>query len=646
MAGSRREAAAVRVAEVRAPAEAVRERLRVALVGHVDHGKSTLVGRMLHDAGLLMQGKREAIADMCARRGMAFEWAFVTDAFQAERDQEVTIDSAEIRFRAGPREVVLIDAPGHQEFLRNMVSGAARADAAILIVDAAEGLKEQSHRHAYLLSLLGIGQVAVVVNKMDRVDFAADRFREVAEASKAYLAGLGIRPLWIIPVAAREGDNLVKRSARTRWYDGPTVAEALQRFTPPTAPSGLPLRFPVQDVYKVDDRRILVGRLESGRLRVGETLLFSPSNKTGRVKSIEVWNREPPAEEAVAGQAIGMTLDEPLFVERGELASHEDHAPVETNVFRAHLFWLGRAPLEVGKRYRLRLHTSETPVQVETIEGVIDAADLSNTPGETVGRNGFAQVVLRTRRIVAVDEFQANPRTGRFVLVDGLEIAGGGTVSMEGYPDQRALLTVKATNLQAVAHRVTAKARTQRNAHRGGLLWFTGLSGAGKSTLAVEVELSLFQKGYQAYVLDGDNVRRGLNANLGFSPEDRAENIRRVGEVAALFADAGLIVITAFISPYRSDRERARAGMRATHGAGYHEVYIKADLEVCEARDPRGLYKKARRGEIADFTGVSAPYEAPQTPELVIDTVANDVATCVKTLVDYVERHFGPETKD
>ncbi|MFQ5984004.1 MAG: adenylyl-sulfate kinase [Alphaproteobacteria bacterium] len=645
MTGSGRGTAAVRVGEARAPAEAVKERLRVALVGHVDHGKSTLIGRLLHDAGLLAHGKREAIAAMCARRGMPFEWAFLMDAFQAERDQAVTIDSAEIRFRAGPREVIFIDAPGHKEFLRNVVSGAARADAALLVVDAAEGLKEQSHRHAYLLLLLGVKEVAVVVNKMDRVDFAADRFRAVAEASEAYLTDLGVPPRWIIPVAAREGDNLVKPSVRAPWYKGPTVVEALQRFALPAALEALPLRFPVQDVYKVDDRRILVGRVESGRLRVADTLLFSPSNKTARVDSIELWNRNPPAEEAVAGQAIGITLDEPLFVERGELASHLERPPVETNVFRAHLLWLGRAPLEAGKRYKLRLHTSETPVQVEAIEGLIDAGDLSTTPGEAVGRDAFARVVLRTRRIVALDEFAASPRTGRFVLVDGREIGGGGTVSMEGYPDQRALLTVKATNVQAVAHQVTAAARVRYNAHQGGVLWFTGLSGAGKSTLAVELELRLFEKGYQVYVLDGDNVRRGLNANLGFSPEDRAENIRRVGEVAALFADAGLVVITAFISPYRSDRERAGAAMRATGGASFHEVYIKANLEVCEARDPRGLYKKARRGEIPDFTGISAPYEPPETPELVIDTVANDVETCIKTLVDYVERHFAPEAE-
>ncbi|MCH7931366.1 MAG: adenylyl-sulfate kinase, partial [Proteobacteria bacterium] len=520
--------------------------MNVVMVGHVDHGKSTVVGRLLNDTGSILDGKVEEIRAVCERRGMPFEWAFLMDALQAERDQGVTIDAAHVRFRTARRDYVIIDAPGHREFIKNMVTGAASAAAAVLVIDAAEGVREQTRRHGYLLRLLGVPQVAVAVNKMDLVDYAADRFDSVAREIRAYLERIGVEPTHIIPVDAREGDNVAARSRRMDWYDGPTVAEALDRFVTPPPPVDLPLRLPLQDVYRFDHRRILAGRIESGRLAVGDELLFSPSNKTARVAAIESWNSEPAPTQAVAGQSVGITLDEQIFVERGEVASHADDPPVETNVFRARLFWLGHAPLVEGQRYKLKLNTAEVPIEVQEIERVIDTSDLAAAPADKVERHGVAEVVLRARRMLALDTFAANPRTGRFVLVDGDDIAGGGVINMEGYPDQRALITVKSTNVSVVEHSVSTEARAARNDHGGGVLWFTGFSGAGKSTLAIEVEQQLFRKGYQVYVLDGDNVRRGLNANLGFSPDDRAENIRRVGEVAALFADAGFIVISAF----------------------------------------------------------------------------------------------------
>lgn len=616
-------------------------RLKIAIVGHVDHGKSTLVGRLFHDTGSLPEGKLEAIQAMCARRGMPFEWAFLMDAFQAERDQGVTIDTAQIWFHTAKRGYVIIDAPGHREFLKNMVSGAANADAALLVIDALEGVREQSRRHGYLLSLLGIPQVAVAVNKMDAVAYAPERFAAIEAEYRAYLEELGIVPSCVIPVSAREGDNVATRSARTPWYRGPVVTEALDSFALPPSVAELPLRFPVQDVYKFDRRRIVAGRVETGRLKVGDTLLFSPSNKTARVATIEAWNGAAPRLEAAAGQAIGVTLDEPIFVERGEVASLEADPPVETDVFRGTLFWLAADPLVAGKRYKLKLGTLERPVVVQSVERVIDPNDLSRKAGDAVPRNGLAEVILRTKGIVPLDEFRRNPRTGRFVLVDGYDIAGGGIIGMEGYPNQRGLVTVKATNVAEIGHRVSHGARAKFNHHQGGVLWLTGLSGAGKSTLALALEQRLFRKGYQVYVLDGDNLRSGLNANLGFSPEERAENIRRVGEVAALFADAGFIVVTAFISPYRSDRERARQASLERGGAGgFHEIYVKASLEACEKRDPKGLYRKAREGQIAEFTGVSAPYEAPETPELVVETDREAVEASLQKILDYVEGRF------
>jgi bifunctional enzyme CysN/CysC len=610
--------------------------LKIVIVGHVDHGKSTLVGRLFHDTGSLPDGKLEAIRAMCERRGMPFEWAFLMDALQAERDQGVTIDTAQIQFRTRARDYVIIDAPGHKEFLKNMVTGAAMSEAALLLIDAEEGVREQSRRHGYLLHLLGVRQVAVLLNKMDLVGYSALRFGEVAKEYRRYLEGLGIEPSCFIPISARDGANIATRSDLMPWYQGPCVLEALDGFEPLAKPTERPLRLPVQDVYKFDQRRILAGRIESGRLKIGDPIIFSPSNKTARIASIEAWSVAEPPLEAEAGQTVGITLDEQIFVERGEVVSHLENPPIETSVFRARLFWLGREPLAVGNRYTLKLNTTETEVQVQSIERVIDTGDLSSAPSQAVERDAVAEVTLRSRGLLALDEHETDPATGRFVLTENHLPVGGGIVSMDGYPDQRGLVTVRSTNITAVGHAVTREARSARNGHRGGVLWFTGLSGSGKSTLALALERELFAKGFNVYVLDGDNVRGGLNANLGFSPEDRAENIRRVGEVAALFADAGFLVISSFISPYRSDRERARAAAPDA----FHEVHVKASLEACEGRDPKGLYKRARRGEIAEFTGISSPYEPPEAPDLVVPTDELPVEECLALLTRYVGDRF------
>lgn len=608
----------------------------VAIVGHVDHGKSTLVGRLLYETGALPEGKVAEVEATCRRRNMPFEWAFVTDALQPERDQGITIDVSYIRFRTGLRGYVLVDAPGHREFLKNMITGAAACDGALLVVDAAEGVREQTRRHGYLLALMGVAQVAVVVTKMDLVDRDQARFEEIVREIRSYLGEIGVAASSVIPVSARDGDNVAARSPRMPWYREETVLEALDRFTPRATLDDTALRIPVQDVYRFDQRRIIAGRVETGRLKVGDTLLFSPSNLTARVRSIESWNRNEAPAEARAGESVGFTLEDQIFIERGEIASHVADPPIETNVFRARLFWLGKQPLVPDRNYTLKLCTRQVAVEVQSVDKVIDTTNLSASAANQVERNAVAEVVLRTRAMLALDPFSVNPRTGRFVLVDGYDVVGGGIISMEGYPDQRDQITVRSTNVSVVAHRVTEVMRTRQNRHPGGVLWFTGLSGAGKSTLAIELETRLFNEGYLVYVLDGDNIRRGLNANLGFAPEDRSENIRRVGEVAALFADAGFICITAFISPYRSDRDRAR---EAASGK-FHEIHVKADLSVCEQRDPKGLYRRARSGEIADFTGISAPYETPAMPELVVDTSVATIDGSLKTLLDYVKRNF------
>jgi len=604
--------------------------MKITFVGHVDHGKSTLVGRLLHELDALPEGKFEAIKAQCDRRGMPFEWAFLMDALQAERDQGITIDTARIWFATELRDYVIIDAPGHREFLKNMVTGAAGSDAAILTIDANEGVREQTRRHGYLLHLLGVKQVIAVVNKMDLVGYSQERFEEVASELRDYLGKLGVMPEYVIPASAREGDNIAAWSENLAWFDGPTVAQSIDLLADPHTAEDLPLRFPVQDVYKFDDRRIIAGRIETGILRVGDTLRFSPTGKSVKVKSIEEWQGDGAVTAAGPGRSVGITLEEQIFIERGHLAVHPEHVPLETNEIKARVFWMGKNALTLGSKYKLKLGTSEVPVEVTAIEKIVDTTDLSTIEGETVETNAVAELTLKARSLIALDDYAALPLTGRFVLVDDYKIVGGGNVVADKRQE------VKSKNIYAVAHTVTPESRAHLNGHKGGILWLTGLSGSGKSTVAIDLEAQLHRKGYQVYVLDGDNVRGGLNKDLGFSPDDRTENIRRIGEVAALFADAGFIVITAFISPYREDRD----GVRAIKPEHFHEVYIDADVDTCERRDPKGLYKKARAGEIPEFTGISAPYEAPEKPELVVPTKSQSIDESTAVLIDYVEEQF------
>ncbi len=623
------------------------QNLRVVIVGHVDHGKSTLIGRLLYDTNSLPEGKFEELQEICKRRGTdALEWSFVLDAFQAERDQAVTIDTTQIWFSTAARNYVIIDAPGHREFLKNMVSGAALADAAVLVVDATEGVREQTRRHAYLLSLLGLRQVAVVVNKMDMAGYDNENLEKVAKEVVFYLKSIGLSATHIVPISARNGDMIADRGGEMPWYRGKTLTEVLDSFEISSPPIARPLRFPVQDVYRYEERRIIIGRVETGILRKGDKILFSPTNETATVETIEVWPADQDKVEAHAGEVVGVTLDERIFVERGHIGSHEQNPPMLSNVFRANIFWLAQNPLKVGNTYKVRYGTHEVNVNVQSIDTVIDTNDLGhNEKAAALPRNAVGEVTLRARDPLPIDPYTDNFKMGRVVLYDGHDIGGGGTINMEGYPDQRKVVKPKSDNIYHVDHLMSHASRAQNKGHQGGVFWFTGLSGAGKSTTAMAVEKALFDKGYHTYVLDGDNVRHGLNADLGFSPEDRAENIRRVGHVAGLMADAGLIVITAFISPYQDDRDRARTAAPDA----FHEIYVKADLETCEKRDPKGLYKKARAGEISDFTGIDSPYEHPVNPELVVDTEINDVETCVQQVLDYIEAQvaiFGSVSND
>ncbi|NRA86010.1 MAG: adenylyl-sulfate kinase [Rhizobiales bacterium] len=634
------------------PKTKAREILKVAIVGHVDHGKSTFVGRLFHDTDSLPEGKYESIVAMCEKRGVEFEYAFLMDSFQAERDQGITIDTSQIWFNTDKRDYTIIDAPGHKEFLKNMVTGAAQSDAALLMIDALEGVQEQSRRHGYLLNLLGVNQIAVVVNKMDLVDYSEERFNEIETEYRAYLESIGVNLTRFIPISAREGDNIVKPSDKLAWYKGLTVTEALDDFKILAADDNLPLRLPVQDVYKFDDRRIIAGTIVSGQLRIGDKLTFSPSGKEAIVKNIEAWPNAYTEEEKKnlvvgAGQSVGITLTEQIFVERGDVISHIIPAE-ETDIlvaphlgeeFTAKLFWLGQTPFEVGKNYKMKLGTAEVNVRVKQINHVLDAENLSQSSGDQLLRNQLGEVVLTTRSPIALDDYRSFAKSGRFVLLEKYDIAGGGVINLDGYKNRRADIFAHQANITRVDHAVSLAERENYNGHKGGVLWLTGLSGSGKSTLAVSLERKLFRKGMQVYVLDGDNLRYGLNNNLGFSEVDRRENIRRASEIAALMARAGFIVIVSLISPFKEEREKAAL----IQGAGFFEVYVNADLATCEKRDPKGLYKKARSGEITDFTGISSPYEAPTNPAFVVDTAALSIEEGASALLEFATNKFHKE---
>lgn len=612
------------------------EQLKIVIVGHVDHGKSTFVGRLFHDTGSLPEGKLEQLQRIAERRGVPFEWANLMDALQSERDQNITIDTAQIWFHTKKRQYVIIDAPGHKEFLKNMVTGAANAEAALLLIDANEGVQEQSRRHGYLLNLLGIKQIAVLVNKMDLKDYSQEVFNSIETEYRKFLKSVGVEPLYFIPIAAKVGDNIAERSANMPWWTGKTVIQLLDDFEVGKPPSHLALRMPIQDVYRFDERRILAGRVESGTVKVGDRLVFSPSGKTSTVKTIERWST-PSRDNASAGESIGLTLTEQIFVERGAIAALETDPPYELTRFKARVFWLGRSPFKTGKIYRLKLTTQEVECEIESIDRVIDSSTLETVSRKEkeifVGRNEVAELTIRTKRPVAFDAHSEIVATGRFVIVDGLEVAGGGIIAEDRYPKRSSDGSHRSDNIFWSTGKVTAEHRTRRNGHPARIIWLTGLSGSGKSTIATELERELFNMGKQAYVLDGDNIRHGLCSDLTFTPEHRKENIRRVGEVAKLFVDAGIICVTAFISPYREDRELVRKMIGEDR---FIEVFVNAPIEVCEQRDVKGLYAKARQKEIKEFTGISAPYEAPEAAELELRTDQMSVQEAVTRILEYL----------
>ncbi|MDB5503669.1 MAG: adenylyl-sulfate kinase [Tardiphaga sp.] len=618
---------AVSQATLATPNGTTRPQVRIVIVGHVDHGKSTLVGRLLHETGSLPDGKLEMLKAVSARRGMPFEWSFLLDALQTERDQGITIDTTQIRFRTQSRDVVLIDAPGHAEFLRNMITGASQADGAVLIIDALEGVRDQTRRHGYLLHLLGIKQVAIVVNKMDRVDFSAARFKEISDEISAHLIELGVTPAAVIPISARDGDGVAERTPNIAWYDGPTVVEALDALHPARPLDELALRLPVQAIYKFDDRRIIAGRIESGSLNTGDEIVIMPTGKIAKIKSVESWPQTPVAGPQGAGRSVGITLDRELFVERGDVIAHVDAAPRDTRRLRARIFWLHDAPLTEGTSILLRLGTRESRATVVAIEKAVDPGELESVATKAIARNHVGEIDISLAQPVAADTYFDNPRTGRLVIEVNGRIAGGGLV-LSVNAGQRAV----PANIVPVESALRSDERAARHRHHGAVVWLTGLPGSGKSTLALALERRLFDHGGSPVLLDGDTLRAGLNNDLGFSAQDRSENVRRLAEVATHLARNGHIAIVAAVSPSLHDRAAAR-GIADTL---FREIYVATPAAVCEQRDPKGHYAKARAGTLHGFTGIGNDYQAPTAVELSIDTsqlAVNDAVDAIEQML-------------
>ena len=606
-------------------ATSARPLVRIVMVGHVDHGKSTLVGRLLHETGSLPEGKLEMLKAVSARRGMPFEWSFLLDALQTERDQGITIDTTQIRFRTRSRDVVLIDAPGHAEFLRNMITGASQADGALLIIDALEGVRDQTRRHGYLLHLLGVKQVAVVVNKMDRVDFSAARFEEIKNEISAHLTGLGVTPTAVIPISARDGDGVAGRTAKIRWYRGPTVVEALDALEPARPLQALALRLPVQAIYKFDDRRIVAGRIESGSLAAGDEIVIMPAGKIAKIRTVEGWPATPVKGVQTAGRSVGITLDRELFIERGDVIAHVGDSPRDTRRIRARIFWLHDKPLTTDASILVRLGTRETRATVVAIEKAVDPGELSSVENKSIARNHVGEIDISLAHPLAADPYTDNPRTGRLVIEVSGRIAGGGLV-LSVDAGQRAI----PVDIVPVESALRPDERSARYRHNGAVVWLTGLPASGKSTLARALERRLFSNGGSPVLLDGDTLRAGLNGDLGFSAVDRTENIRRLAEVATHLARNGHIAIVAAVSPSREDRDAARR----IADTAFREVYVATPAEVCESRDPKGHYAKARAGALQGFTGIGNDYQPPTDPELVIDTAGPTVVEAA----DEIER--------
>ncbi|MFW2134445.1 sulfate adenylyltransferase subunit CysN [Ectothiorhodospira haloalkaliphila] len=583
--------------------------LRFITCGSVDDGKSTLIGRLLFESKLLFEDQLAAIkadSKKYGTQGEEMDFALLVDGLAAEREQGITIDVAYRFFSTDKRKFIVADTPGHEQYTRNMVTGASTADAAILMVDARHGILTQTRRHSFLMALIGIRHLVVAINKMDLVDYSKARFDEIVDEYRAFAKQLGLEDMTFIPLSALKGDNVIEHGHHMPWYHGPTLMGYLETVeVDEERLQHTPLRMPVQWVNRPNlDFRGFTGMISSGSVKPGDAIRVQPSGKTSRIKRIYTY--EGDLEQAIAGQSVTLLLEDEIDISRGDVISGVD-APAETaDQFETTLVWMHDQPLLPGRPYLLKLGTQTVSATVSQVKYQVNVNTLEHTAAKQLDLNGIGVCTLSLSRPVAFDPYKENADTGGYILIDRMtnNTVGAGMLHF-------ALRRSQNIHMQHVD--IDKQARGIAKGQKPAVLWFTGLSGAGKSTIANLVEKKLHAAGQHTYLLDGDNVRHGLNRDLGFTDADRVENIRRVAEVARLMADAGLIVLTAFISPFRSERQMARDLMEEGE---FIEIFVDTPLDVAEERDPKGLYKKARRGELKNFTGIDSAYEVPESPEL------------------------------
>ncbi len=611
--------------------------LRFLTCGSVDDGKSTLIGRLLSDTKQIFEDQLAALERDSRKHGTTGEdvdFALLVDGLEAEREQGITIDVAYRFFATPKRKFIVADTPGHEQYTRNMATGASTADLAIVLIDARQGVLRQTRRHSIIASLLGIRNIVLAVNKIDLVGFDRVTFDRIVAEYRDFARDLGFESIEPIPMSARYGDNVSVRSERLAWYQGPTLIEHLETVPVDSASAEQPFRFPVQYVNRPNlDFRGFAGTVASGSVSRGDEVVVAKSGRSAHVKRIVSYGGD--LQKAIAGQAVTLVLDEEVEVSRGNMLVQPDARPQVSDQFAANLVWFDEQALLPGRSYILRTETDEASATVTELKHRLNINDFAEEAAKSLEMNEVGVVNISTRTPIAFDAFAENRSTGAFILIDRITNAtvGAGMI-------QHALR--RAENIHWQSLDVDKRARSDMKHQRPAVFWFTGLSGSGKSTIANLLEKKLAATGRHTYLLDGDNVRHGLNRDLGFTDADRVENIRRVAEVAKLMADAGLIVLVSFISPFRAERRLARELMA---GGEFVEVFVDTPFEECARRDPKGLYARALRGEIKNFTGVDSPYEPPENPEIRLQTVGRTVEEMVDILDDWLAERDKAETQ-
>ena len=598
--------------------------LRFITCGSVDDGKSTLIGRVLFESQSLFDDQIRALKKDSKKHGTQgsdIDYALLVDGLSAEREQGITIDVAYRFFSTKNRKFIVADTPGHEQYTRNMVTGASTADVAVILIDARKGVLEQTKRHSFITSLVGIKKVILAVNKMDLINFDKSKYELIIEEFMLFAKKLNFDFVYDVPVSALNGDNVLKSTEALSWFKGPSLITLLETIS--IENSNKDFIMPIQNVVRPNlDYRAFCGRISSGVVQNGDKIRSLPSGKIAKIQSIAIGNKE--VKKALCDQSISITLDSEIDISRGDVIC-KDNSPIETsNIFNVDLAWLSEIETHKGRNYIAKIGTQKTSCQITDIKYKFDINTLDKKPSKSIGLNDICNVTLTLNKEVPFTKFHENKAIGKLILIDPITNQTVGA-AMINHSMRRA------SNIYKHNLAITRELRENMNGNKAKLLWFTGISGSGKSTIANELEKVLFSRGIRTFILDGDNIRHGLNNDLGFSDADRVENIRRVVEVSRLMLDAGIFVISSFISPFIADRKMARD---LVTDEDFLEIFVNTPLEVAESRDPKGLYKKARIGEIPNFTGISSPYEMPISPDITLETEINSVKECAQIILD------------